>query len=140
LDLFQKFDDQKFYIYGYDEDSQQRNCIFKKISTEGFLRDLASCRAVIGTAGFSLITECLYYKKKMLLLPVPQQYEQMINAHYIKKLNLGSIAFDFNELALKDFLDTLDKPLPADPAILWPDNNKSFNTIKSVLDNFNIKP
>ena len=66
------FDKQKFYIYGFDQAGVFGNCTFKERSTQGFLTDLAGCRGVIASAGFSLISECMHLKKKMLLLPLEQ--------------------------------------------------------------------
>ena len=129
-----KFGGQKFYIYGFNKDAEYDNCIFKKRSTEGFLADLASARGVIASAGFSLISECMYFKKKMLLLPLAGQYEQIINAHYIEKLGLGVSAEKLDETVIARFLDQLDEPMPDDERILWPDNNKFFRILQDVLN------
>jgi len=111
-----------------------KNCIFKKRSTEGFLNDLAGARGVIASAGFSLISECLYLKKKMLLQPVRGQYEQVINAHYMQKLGLGISTEKLDETVVGRFLDELDKPMPDDERIIWPDNDGFFTTLQEVLD------
>jgi uncharacterized protein (TIGR00661 family) len=133
LDVLCKFGEQKFYIYGFKKDLEYRNCIFKKRSTEGFLADLADAKGVIASAGFSLISECMHLKKKMLMLPVTGQYEQIINAHYIEKLGLGISAEKLNEAVLARFLDELDKPPPDDERIIWPDNDKFFGILQEVL-------
>ena len=132
--ILSKFADRKFYIYGFNKSDVNENCVFKERSTEGFLEDLASARGVIASAGFSLLSECLYLKKKMLLLPVAGQYEQIINAHYIQKLGLGVSSQRLSETALHRFLDELDKPMPSDERILWPDNDKFFQILQSVLN------
>ena len=129
-----KYGEQKFYIYGFNKDLEYKNCIFKKRSTEGFLGDLACAKGVIASAGFSLISECLYLKKKMLMLPLAGQYEQIINAHYIQKLGLGISAEKLDEAVLARFLDELDKPVPDDERIIWPDNDKFFNILQEVLN------
>lgn len=54
-----------------------------------FVEDLASCNALIATAGNQLITEARYYKKRCLVVPEPGQYEQYINAFYVERLGLG---------------------------------------------------
>jgi uncharacterized protein (TIGR00661 family) len=133
-DLLQKFAAQKFYIYGFDEDAEYQNCIFKKRSTEDFLADLAGARGVIASAGFSLISECMYLKKKMLLLPLAGQYEQIINAHYIEKLGLGISAENLDEPIIARFIAELDKPMPGDEKILWPDNDEFFRILQNVLN------
>ena len=133
-EVLHKFDKQKFYVYGFDEDVEHRNCVFKKRSTEGFLADLAAARGVIASAGFSLISECMYLQKKMLLLPLAGQYEQIINAHYVQKLGLGISSEKLDEPTLAQFLDELDKPMPNDERILWPDNDKFFDILQHELN------
>jgi uncharacterized protein (TIGR00661 family) len=129
-----KFPSQKFYVYGFNDSTEFKNFIFKKRSTEGFLADLAAARAVVASAGFSLISECMHLKKKMLLLPVAGQYEQIINAHYIQKLGLGIASEKLDEGTLACFLEELDKPLPDDERIIWPDNNRFFQILQTVLN------
>ena len=129
-----RFGHQKFTIYGFDTDLEDQNCLFKKRSTEGFLADLASARGVIASAGFSLISECMFLKKKMLLLPLAGQYEQIINARYIQKLGLGISAETLDEAVLSDFLSELDKPMPTDDRILWPDNDRFFHILQQELN------
>lgn len=137
-EILARFPKQKFFIYGFDKTLatplDKGNCIFKKRSTEGFLSDLASARGVIASAGFSLLSECLYLKKKMLLKPVAGQYEQVINAHYIEKLALGLSAKEIDEPTIARFLEEIDKPIPNDKRILWPDNKKFFNILQRQLN------
>jgi len=132
--ILNRFGGQKFHIYGYDKANEDKNCIFKKRSTEGFLADLAGAKGVIASAGFSLISECLYLRKKMLLVPVAGQYEQIINAHYIEKLGLGISSERLDETILGRFLEELDRPMPSDERIIWPDNDKFFQILQSVLN------
>lgn len=87
--LLNSFHGRVFHVYGFDETRHLGNCKFKRTSTEPFLQDLASCRGIITTAGFSLLSGCLHLRKKMLLLPVQGQYEQIVNARYAKKLGLA---------------------------------------------------
>ena len=147
-DMLGKFGGQKFYVYGFDpvrettekvsngvdKSAEYKNCIFKERSTEGFLADLAGARGVIASAGFSLISECLHLKKKMLLLPVAGQYEQIINGHYIEKLGLGISSEKLDEAVIERFLNQIEKPVPDDERILWPDNDKFFRILQEVLN------
>ena len=133
-EVLDKFGEQKFYVYGFDKSAEYKNCIFKERSTEGFLADLAGARGVIASAGFSLISECMYLKKKMLLLPLAGQYEQIINAHYVQKLGLGILSDKLDEVILARFLDELDKPMSSDERIIWPDDDKFFEILQSELN------
>lgn len=133
LDVFARFPERTFYFYGFDEDRRQGNCVFKKTSTEDFLADLASCAGVIATAGFSLISECLHFRKKSLLLPVKGQYEQMINAHYIEKSGAGLSAEELTEDAVRRFVETLESPWPDSDLLLYPDNEKFFSVLEAKI-------
>jgi uncharacterized protein (TIGR00661 family) len=129
-----KFSSQKFCLYGFKKSGEFENCVFKDRSTEGFLADLASARGVIASAGFSLLSECLHFKKPMCLLPVAGQYEQMINAQYIEKLDLGIAGEKLDEGLVGRFMKQIDKPVPDDERILWPDNDKFFEILQEVLN------
>jgi uncharacterized protein (TIGR00661 family) len=62
---------------------------FKAFSKQGFLNDLASCKAVMATAGFTLMTESFYLRKPYLALPMRGQFEQEINAFLLARLKYG---------------------------------------------------
>jgi len=128
-----EFGSEKFIVYGFDKEEQHRNCLFKKRSTEGFLLDLASSRGVVASAGFSLISECLYLKKKMYVLPLAGQYEQIINAQYIEDIGLGVSSGQLEAETLRRFLGVVDEPLGDDDRILWPDNEGFFQMLAELL-------
>ena len=127
------FAPQKFYVYGFNKNAERGNCIFKEASTEGFARDLAAARGVIASAGYSLISECMYLRKKMLLLPLAGQYEQVLNARYVEKLGLGVWAKQVDRTVVSRFLDRLTEPMPRDDRILWPDNERFFEMLRGTL-------
>ncbi|MBN1257871.1 MAG: hypothetical protein JXA52_09220 [Planctomycetes bacterium] len=134
LATLQNFPNQKFHIYGYDQHTGHGNCILKKTSTEGFIADLASSKAVIASAGFSLLSECLYFRKKMLLLPILGQYEQIVNSHYVEKLKLGYSSHTLNKEVVANFLARIDDPMEPQDQVLWPDNEKFFEVFGTVLN------
>ena len=133
-EVLTQFPGQRFFIYGFNADQQEGNLVFKKTSTEGFIRDLAGCRGVAATAGFSLISECLHFRKKMLLSPVRCQFEQIVNAHYIQK---GGWGYSVGELTCEDmdrFLQSLDEePKDDQSLILRPDNEAFFRILEETL-------
>ncbi len=131
--ILHSFSPQKFFVYGFNKFEEAGNITFKERSTEGFLADVGSSKGVAASAGFSLISECMYLKKKMLLLPLPGQYEQIINAHYVKKLGLGLSRWTIDKQSMSDFLAEIEKPMPADPDINWPSNEGFFEVLKTRL-------
>lgn len=89
LSLLRSFSREQFRVYGYDRDEKNGHITFKPFSTEGFLNDLASCKAVMATAGFTLMTEAFYLRKPYLALPMRGQFEQELNAILLARLKYG---------------------------------------------------
>ena len=89
LKILKSFSREKFLVYGYDRNDQDGSIVYKHFSKDGFLEDLASCKAVMATAGFTLMTEAFYLRKPYLALPMHGQFEQELNALWMAKLNYG---------------------------------------------------
>ena len=82
-----------FIVYGARPGTKSKTLIIKPISRAGFLEDLAGARAVIATAGFSLISEALFLRKPILALPSQDQFEQLLNASQIESAGYGKAAY-----------------------------------------------
>ncbi|MBI5148221.1 hypothetical protein HZA33_00915 [Candidatus Pacearchaeota archaeon] len=98
---------EKFIIYGYNIKKKTENLEFRE--KESFLEDLRNCRAVISTAGFTLISEAIYLKKPYFALPLKGQFEQVLNALFIKKAGFGDYADELSKQDLESFLNNLKK-------------------------------
>jgi uncharacterized protein (TIGR00661 family) len=70
------------------------NLEIKPFSRDGFREDLRTARAVVTTAGFTLLSECLHLGKAVYAIPESGQYEQKCNAEALKKWNLGAAAHE----------------------------------------------
>lgn len=85
--------DHRYVIYGFPQDEQyESNSLLevKEPSIRGFLEDLARSRAVICTAGFTLMSEALYLGKPLLVVPNEGIFEQTLNARYLESEGLGA--------------------------------------------------
>ena len=89
VDILQTFTREQFIVYGSGREGREGHLTFKAPSRDGFLHDLATSRAVMATAGFTLITEALHLGKPYLALPMRGQFEQEINAHFLAQLGYG---------------------------------------------------
>lgn len=105
LEAFDRF---PIRAYGFDFVGTRGHVEYRPISQDGFLEDLATCRGVIATAGHSLICECVYFEKPMLLMPMRSQYEQMFNAQRIDALGLGISTDELRATDLERFADSID--------------------------------
>jgi len=88
---------------------RQGNLTFRKPSIEGFLEDLATARAVICTAGYTLMSEALYLGKPLLVLPNKGTFEQTINAMFLEQEGLGEAVYHrpLEALDVRGFLDRM---------------------------------
>jgi uncharacterized protein (TIGR00661 family) len=82
------------YPQSSSRDVRAANLNIKPFSREGFREDLRTARAVISSAGFTLLSECLHLGKPLYVIPEAGQYEQKCNAEALKKWNLGATAHE----------------------------------------------
>jgi uncharacterized protein (TIGR00661 family) len=104
LDELRQFGRERFLVYGYDRSEQDGALTFKPFSKDGFLQDLAACKAVIATAGFTLISEALCLKKPYLALPMQGQFEQQLNGYQLNQLGYGKSIDEVRTESISDFL------------------------------------
>jgi uncharacterized protein (TIGR00661 family) len=74
---------------------QNKNCpdhiVFKTINDVSFTQSLVSCRGILCGAGFETPSEALFLGKKLLVVPVKNQYEQQYNATALKSMGVPMI-------------------------------------------------
>ncbi|MEQ1439105.1 glycosyltransferase family protein [Fontimonas sp. SYSU GA230001] len=80
--------DCKVVVYGTQLRGLDDNLDFRAPSVDGFVRDLAGCRAVLSTAGNQLIGEAIHFGKPVLALP-EDAFEQRLNGFMIERMGVG---------------------------------------------------
>lgn len=138
LDVLRQVD-TSFIVYNFTPPApadRYANIEFKKPSVEGFLDDLASSRAVICTAGFTLISEALFLGKPLLVVPNRGIFEQTLNALFLQREGLGEAVID--EPLTRERVDGFLTQIPAYEARLRDrpacGNKKAIACIERVLD------
>ena len=72
----------------------------RPIDGDLFIEKLLHCEGVICNAGFELPSEALYLKKKLYVIPIAKQYEQLCNYTALKKMGVdGNLHLDQAEIA-----------------------------------------
>jgi uncharacterized protein (TIGR00661 family) len=104
LPILKTYPREKFVVYGYDRDEVDQNLAFKPASRQGFLADLASSKAVIATAGFTLISEALFLAKPYLAMPMDGQFEQELNAFQLSQCGYGAAMNELSPAPVGEFL------------------------------------
>lgn len=103
-----------FIVYNFPSPKNPNlypNIDFKPPSIDGFLTDLSQCRAIICTAGFTLISEALFLDKPLLVVPNKGVFEQTLNALFLEREELGRAVIDRKLTAedLRGFLREVDQ-------------------------------
>ena len=98
---------EKFIIYGFNISKKDKNLILRKFSEKGFIKDMAACKAIIVNGGFTVLGEALHLHKPILSIPIRRQFEQILNAYYIKKLGYGEYCKTINSECIKEFIKNL---------------------------------
>ncbi|MGB0714818.1 MAG: glycosyltransferase family protein [Phycisphaerae bacterium] len=75
-------------VYGTPKVGREGNVEFRPRGNQSFLKALASCRALICTAGNQLVGEAIYYRKPLLVMP-EDCVEQRCNALAVERMNIG---------------------------------------------------
>lgn len=130
--------DATFTVYNFttpDAPEQYPNVTFKTPSLEGFLADLATSRAVMCTAGFTLISEALYLGKPLLVVPNRGIFEQTINAIFLERYGLGDAVMDrrLHKDDVEKFLNRLDTYEKRMQGLRRIGNNEALDCIDVVL-------
>ena len=84
-------------VYGYrNEKAVEGNLTFKPFDQRAILEDLAGSAYAVVNAGHNLISEALFFGKPLLCFPVAVNFEQFINAWYVRQLGYGDFSASFH--------------------------------------------
>jgi UDP-N-acetylglucosamine:LPS N-acetylglucosamine transferase len=98
---------------------------------------MSACAGLISTAGFESVAEAMYLKKPVMMVPVPNHIEQMINAYDGQLSGAGIAATSFDLDVFKGYLS--QNKLPNSTYEVWA--QKTSLKINEQLDELiKIKP
>ena len=129
--LLQDYPRTKFEVFAKDKVSfENHNITVKPANVEGFKESLRTCTGIICGAGFETPAEAVHLGKKVLVIPVKGQYEQLCNGLAAEKIGLKMIP----ELSEK-FKPEIDKFLsaPKMDCMAWPDYATAL--VKGIVKN-----
>jgi uncharacterized protein (TIGR00661 family) len=70
---------------------KHKNVSIQPVVNERFIKSMAQSAAVLCGAGFETPAEALFMKKKLLVIPMKNQYEQQLNAAALKQMGVPVI-------------------------------------------------
>jgi uncharacterized protein (TIGR00661 family) len=110
---------------------RRENVTFYPIDKAGFNKSFANCEGVLCGAGFELPAEAIFLQKKLLVIPMKGQYEQLCNAVAAKKVG-ATVIEDLNLIHHR----TVNFWLNHGTFLQKNYENKTEEIVQNVLDNF----
>ncbi len=113
--ILTKIDNQKFIVFT-NMDFNEKNFAYKRkwieyhtIDPTTFINYLVKCKAVISTAGNTLISEAIYFKKPFFAISLEGNFEQRLNLYMLEKSKWGEGCklSDFKEKNMLDFISNI---------------------------------
>ena len=68
---------------------RQKHISIRPIENNKFLKSIASAKGVVCNAGFGTTSEALFLGKKLMVIPMKNQYEQQCNAAMLKSMGVS---------------------------------------------------
>lgn len=87
-----------------------KNLFVHRLDSDKFLRLMANAKALITTAGFESVCEALYFDKPIMMVPVPNHFEQLCNAHDAQRFGAGIAQQEFNLDKFMDYIQHHKSP------------------------------
>ena len=85
--------------------SKQFNVEIFPVDEHLFTKNLANCKGVLCGAGFELPAEAIYLEKKLFVIPIQGQYEQMCNCEALKNIGVD-YSNDLNREKIQKWVDS----------------------------------
>lgn len=73
------------------ETFRKKNLYFRPLNQQEFLKSLSTSDGVLTNAGFGTCSEALFLGKKLLVIPMKNQYEQHCNAAVLKSMGIATV-------------------------------------------------
>jgi uncharacterized protein (TIGR00661 family) len=111
----------RYRVYGLGESGRHGHVELCPTDRAAFVRDLVTCRAVVGNGSFQLASEAAVLGKPILAIPFAGQYEERFSAHQVAVAGLGATAPALSPAAIEALLACkARRPTTADglPALL----------------------
>lgn len=132
LEHVRKYPDISWHIFSKHSKIayQKYNAMIFPIDNKGFQDSLASCTGLLTGGGFEGPAEALFLKKKVLAVPMRNQYEQLCNALALERLNVPVIWKE------REFGDKLNRWIEDDSRVYVDFPNETSQIINSLIDRY----
>lgn len=124
----------RFHVYGLGEEGVDGNITLRPFSSQGFVDDLRTARAVVAGGGYSLLGEAVHLRVPVLSVPLARQYEQDLNARWLEHLGYGQRADALTAETMDAFLARLPDHERALQGYVPRDNGMLLACVDEILE------
>ena len=98
VDVFSEITQIEWHIFSPTCNSEYRkgNVWVRPVGKETFLKSFEHCTGIISSTGFETTSESMFLGKKLLTIPIKNQYEQLSNAAALKQFG-GRVVYSIDE-------------------------------------------
>ena len=95
--VFQTVNEIEWHIFSptCEKEYRKGNVVVKPVGKDTFLKSFESCLGVVSSTGFETTSESMFLGKKLLTIPIKNQYEQLSNAAALEELG-GEIVYSID--------------------------------------------
>lgn len=131
--LFKQFPQQQFIVYGSSAIGEEGNVSLRGFDSKNIITDLAACAGVIGSAGFTFLSEALALGKPALIWPQPGQFEQMVNGLDLSRAGCASLTEHITADDIAKFLQQRNNYAEAAAKLHWPPQAETLDYIVDLI-------
>ncbi|TYP99401.1 uncharacterized protein (TIGR00661 family) [Tenacibaculum adriaticum] len=93
IKVLSNFKNIKWHVFSKNSDKIElkNNIIIQPINGDEFMKSIASANGILCGAGFETPAEALYLRKKLMVIPMKNQYEQQCNALALQEMGIPVI-------------------------------------------------
>lgn len=92
---------------------REENVSITPVNNDEFIRSLTSCEGILCGAGFETPAEALFLKKKLMVIPMKNQYEQHCNATALEAIGVPVLK-NFKKKQLPRIAEWIEKTQPVE--------------------------
>jgi uncharacterized protein (TIGR00661 family) len=103
--------DFQFEVFSKEvrQSRKEGNLLFVPVNKDEFNKSLINCHGIITNSGFETPAEALYLRKKLMVIPIKGQYEQLCNASALEEMGVKTISA-LNHQFSTFFADWINQP------------------------------
>ncbi len=90
IPIFHQFPEKDWHLFSpsCSEYFKDKNVNVNPVGNQSFLKSMKTGLGVVTSAGFETCAETMFLGKKLLTIPIKNQYEQLCNAASLKKMGI----------------------------------------------------